>query len=124
MIHRQRLNVLPSAARTATITSAKFNGRDICGLIIYVNVTVAGAGGGLTAEILGYDAAGNARRFFAATAPLTATGTAVYVLSPDDMVAAADVTQVAKLPVPFEWAYRTTVGNTDAFTYSVVVETF
>lgn len=124
MIHRQRLNALPSAARTATITSAKFNGRDMCGLIIYVNVTAAGAGGGLTAEILGYDAAGNARRFFAATAALAATGTAVYVLSPDDMVAAADVTQVVKLPVPFEWALRVTAANSDSYTYSVTVETF
>jgi hypothetical protein len=93
--------------------------------MIYLDVTAAGAGGGLTLSVVGYGAGVATSAVLTATAAVATTGQRLYVLCPDgSMSAAHGVTQVANLPVPFEYSVNIAVGNADIYTYSVKVETF
>lgn len=125
MIDRRSYTEYASAARTTAQTGTKRDGRFVRGLIIYLDITAAGAGGGLTVSVKGFSGEGTAVSFFTAAAAAAAIGRFTYVLAPDDMATTnSGVTLAVKMPVPFEYRVDVAVGNADSYTYSVKVETF
>lgn len=124
MIDRRSYTEYASAARTAAPTSVKRDGRFVRGLTIYLDITALTATGTLTVSVNGYTLTPTAVAFMTAAAAAGATGRFVYILAPEDMAAGAGVTQVTKLPVPFEYTVEVAHGNGVSITYSVKVETF
>lgn len=125
MIDRRSYTEYASAARTTAQTGTKRDGRNVRGLIIYLDITAAGAGGGLTVSVKGFSGENTAVAFMTAAAAAAAIGRFTYVLAPDDMVVTnSGVTLAVKMPVPFEYRVDVAVGNSDSYTYSIKVETF
>ncbi len=125
MATRTRMTVLPLAARTATNASPQLTEDCAKSIAIIVNVTAASATGGLTVQLRGYDAEGNAIVFWAAGAALTTTGRRVYLLSPATLSAAANgITAVSSVVLPQLFDINVSHGDSSSYTYSVLVEIF
>jgi hypothetical protein len=112
--------LIASAARTATNYSATQDNRSSTGLILAVNITVAGTGG-ITPEIELYDPASSAWRSLAVFSQLTGTGPALLLLS--QAVAATiggDLAEHEIAPLPqVEWRLKLTHADGSSWTYSV-----
>lgn len=124
MIDRRSYTEYASAARITAPTSVKRDGRYVRGLIIYLDITVLTATGTLTVSVNGFTLTPTAVAFMTAAAAAGAVGRFVYILAPEDVAAGAGVTQVTKLPVPFEYTVEVAPGPAVSITYSVKVETF
>ncbi len=127
MIDRQRIDVFPLLARTTDPASVKVDARCISGIIIYLSVTARGAAsGGLTPRISGRDAVGNKIAFWTAAAALaTASGQAVYIISPHTLSAASGpITEVLQRPIPREFFVDVAHGDSTSYTYALTIETY
>ena len=108
---------LPSAARTATATSDVFTNTGAKGVVVYLNVTAAGAGGGLSVRVKGVDPVSRAAlEINADPTDVTATGLTTYVIYPG---ASAGATQSTSGVLPRVWNVVVNAANTDSYTYSV-----
>lgn len=116
----QEVTALASAARTATTNSSDLTNPGARGVILTLDVTAIVDTPSITLNIsyrspLG----GNYEKLFSAAAAVTATGVHTYVLYPGDVVAADDVVEVGKLPLPRTWRVEMTHADADSITYSV-----
>lgn len=112
--------LLASAARTASVASAIQTNYNSNKLIVYLNVEVAGATGGLTLHVRGINPInGRTNRLNPAPAAVTAVGDYVYELSLGASGIGADVAQRTSGALPRTWDVA--VYHTDAasYTYSV-----
>jgi hypothetical protein len=111
-------DLLPSAARTATATSAEqVNQEDYAGLLVVFDITVLTAGASLVAKIQGKDPAGSGNWYdIISSAAKTAVGTSVLEISPE-LTAAANV--VANDHAPHNWRVVVTPADAKSVTYSV-----
>lgn len=108
---------LASAARTATATSETFVNTEHKGIVVYLRVTAAGAGGGLSVRVRGIDPVSKAAlEINADPTDVTATGTTTYVIYPG---ASAGATQSTSGILPRNWDIVVNAANTDSYTYSV-----
>ena len=116
----QEITLLASAARTATASSADITNLGYRGVMLTLDVTVDPAGASIELSIEYKEpVAGNYETLFSAAAAVTAVGTHTYVLYPGDIVAADDVVEVGKLPLPATWRVTITHADADSMTYSV-----
>jgi hypothetical protein len=122
---KTRRTLLPSAARTATTTSAISKDAGQQCIRVYLSITAASGSGGLTVFIRGYDlASGVAAKMNAGAAAILATGIYVYELMPNDAAAVGDVKETVGRPLPCAWDVQVTHGDSSSYTYSVGVEVF
>lgn len=118
----QELTILPSAARTATTSSADFTNYSNKGIQIILKVTVAVAGtGGLQAVIQGKDpVSGTYYNLTAAPTAVVATGFKVYELGPNSSTAGAgDITVRSAGILPRTFRVTVTAGDGTSYTYSI-----
>lgn len=108
---------LASAARTATATSDTFTNTEHKGIVVYLRVTAAGAGGGLSVRVRGIDPVSRAAlEINADPTDVTATGTTTYVIYPG---ASAGATQSTSGVLPRLFDIVVNAANSDSYTYSV-----
>jgi hypothetical protein len=112
--------LLPSAARTATTSSAVQMNTNARGVIVTLNVTAASGTGGLTLRIQGVEpVTGNVYSINNAPTAVNATGLSAYVLYPG-ATASGSVAQVTGgVPLPKMWQVTVYVGDSSSYTYSV-----
>lgn len=111
------LIVLPSAARTATVTSADIVNRSFRGALLFLNVTVASGTGGLQVRWRYKDPiSGEYQYMNTAPTAITATGLAIYGLYP---AALANGNQMLNQILPRTWQVQVQHGNSSSYTYSV-----
>jgi len=116
----QEVTPLISAARTATAVSADLTNTGARGVMLTLDVTAIAASPSIVLEIEYKDpASGLYECLFSAAAAVVATGTHTYVLYPGDIVAAEDVVEVGKLPLPATWRVQVVHADADSITYSV-----
>lgn len=116
--------LLASAARTATVASAKQTDAREQYARVYLNVTVASGSGGLTPTFRGYDKLGNAVALSTGGAAVTATGTYVYEMMQSAATAAGNVKETVGRILPCVWDVQITHGDASGYTYSVSAEVF
>lgn len=118
MDHPQAIDVVvsPSASRTApALTPVQFQSQDAVGVIVVVDVTVAGTGS-ITPSIEGYDpASGKWYPILTGAAIVTAITTVLAVYP--GAVAVANLR--AELRLPRIWRVNIVHNNGNAITYSV-----
>jgi hypothetical protein len=122
---KTRRTLLPSAARTATTTSAIQKDAGQQCIRVYLNITVSVAGtGGLKVFVRGYDLTSGvpAQMNTGGAAAITATGIYVYELMPNASAAAGDVLETVGRVLPCVWDVQVTHGDGSSYTYSVGVE--
>lgn len=110
--------LLPSAARTATVSTpdqTNFNRR---GVEVIINTTVDGAAASVTPTIEGKDPASGEYYAILTGAAVAATGTVVLRVYPG-LAAVANVAVSAVLPRT--WRVTMTAADTDSLTYSIGV---
>ena len=108
---------LASGARTATATSEVFVNNEHKGIVVYLNVTAAGAGGGLSVRVRGIDPVSRtALEINADPTDVTATGTTTYAIYPGH---SAGATQSTSAVLPRLWDVVVNAANSDSYTYSV-----
>jgi hypothetical protein len=79
---------------------------------------------GLTLEVYGVDPISGAEfQLFQANDAVTATGTTVYAIHPNEPAAGNGVTQVSNRSLPRHFKVKTSVGDASEFTYTVVALT-
>ena len=116
----QEVTALTSAARTANSASADLINKGAKGVILTLDVSAIADTPSITLSINYKDpVSGNYETLFSAAAAVTATGTHTYVLYPGDVVAADDVVEVGKLPLPRTWQVAIAHLDADSITYSV-----
>lgn len=112
----QDLTVLPSAARTATTSSADQINRNGRGVMVFLNITAASGTGGLTIKIQGKDpVSGNYISIYTAGSAATATGTFPAVVYPG----VGTTISGASDPLPATWRVQVQHGDASNYTYSV-----
>jgi hypothetical protein len=119
-------SLLVSAARTAS-TSCVVQGdavQQYCRL--YLNVTAAGGGLGITVVIRGYDMISGAAVAITpgGTAITAATGLYIYELVPSPNVAAGAVMWSVGRLLPVQWDAQVIHGDGASWTYSLSCEVF
>lgn len=113
------IELLASAARTATITSPTQVNTLYRGLIIYLNITAASGTGGLTPNLMAIDQESGATVAIGAIGSAkTATGLFVYVVYPATGLAVVDGGALV-YPLPSNWAVKIAHGDSSSYTYSV-----
>lgn len=116
----QEVTLLTSAARTSDAFSAdqtNYGGR---GVMLTLDATAITDTPSITLSIEYKDpVSGKYETLFSAATPVAAVGTHTYLLYPGDVVAANDVVEVGKLPLPATWRLYVTAGDADSITYSV-----
>lgn len=115
-------SILTSAARTTTQTGADITNYNFRGLILFVNVTVNGAGGSITPSIDIKDSVSAAyQKIWTAAAAITTTGLFTYVLGLDAAAPAGYTESVLRY---IGRTFRTviTANNANAVTYSVSLD--
>jgi hypothetical protein len=121
-----QITLLPSAARTATVASAKQQHFSCRAIRLYLNVTVAVAGtGGLQPIIRGYDlVSGTAAPLSTGGTAIVATGLYVYEMGLGLLSTAkvGNVEECQNRPAPVEWDVSITVGDATSYTYSLSAE--
>lgn len=111
--------LLASAARTATGNSTDQTNHNSSGVMVALNVTVAGVDGGLTLRIQWKDPiSGNYINLNAAPTTVTGTGTTVYAFGPG-ATTAGGVTQGTAGLLPRTWRISVVASNSTSYTYSV-----
>jgi len=116
----QEITLLGSAARTTSVQSDDQTNRGAKGIVLTVSVTSVTDTPSITLDIEYKDAvSGVYETLFSAAAAIVATGVHTYVLYPGDIVAADDVVEVGKLPLPRTWRINVTHADADSITYSV-----
>lgn len=116
----QEVTALASAARTANTASADLVNKGAKGVILTLHVTAITDTPSIILSINYKDPVGdNYETLFSAAAAVTATGVHTYILYPGDIVAADDVVEVGKLPLPRTWQVAIAHADTDSITYSV-----
>ncbi len=116
----QSLTLLTSAARTATTESSDQTNYEARGVILTLDATAISSTPSVVLSIEHKcPVSGEYETLFTASAAVTAVGTHTYVLYPGDVVAADDVTEVGKLPLPRTWRAVVTHGDSNSITYSV-----
>lgn len=114
------LNILGSAARTATTISADLDNRFAKGVLITLDVTAAVATPSITLSVEVKDeVSGKYETIFTASAAVTGVGTHSYLIYPRAGAAAGDIVEVAGFPLPKTWRVKVTHADADSITYSV-----
>ena len=117
--------ILPSAARTATVTSIEFENIANRGLMLLIDVTAAAAGPpSVVASIRAYDYL-TAKNFPVATfTAFTAVGQYVKMLYPAAVKTIAEANlEIQGLPFPAIYVVRLAHADTVSMTYSVTGHT-
>lgn len=123
ILHKDRFNLLPSAARTATTTSAQARmAKRHTGAIVYMNVSAASGTGGVKAQLRCYDTLGNPYAMHGGGTAKTATGKYAYIVYPGGAAAAGDIMDVSNVPMGEQFDVLVTHGDGSSYTYSVDVE--
>jgi hypothetical protein len=111
---------IPSlASRTATVNSADQQAYFARGVYVVLKVTEITDTPSIVLKIQGKLINGDYMTLLTAGA-VTGTGTYVYLLHPDAVVAAEDVTQVVNFPIPLNWRVSVEHGDADAIVYTVM----
>lgn len=122
-LQKDRSTVLSSAARTASTASPqKSLIKRHTGIIVYLSVTAASGTGGLKVQVRGYDSFGNVYALNGGGTAKTAVGRYCYILFPGGGAAAADVADIANVPVPQQFDIYVVHADGSSYTYSVDVE--
>lgn len=116
MSTNSNLRLLALAARTGASKSETYSNPDYKGLHLLINVTVAGASGGITPTIQGYDDFTQTYYDLLVGPAITTTGTKVLKIYPG---IATVVGGAANDFLPQKWRVSMAVGDTSSFTYSV-----
>ncbi|TAK22546.1 MAG: hypothetical protein EPO26_10845 [Chloroflexota bacterium] len=116
--------LLASAARAATTATAAQTNHNAQGLIVFLNITIAGASGGLTTQIIAVDPVGAGSTILLQSGLISATGLYAYELRPGADTAALGggsgnltVRNSGSLPRTFKVQIAHTLA--DSWTYSV-----
>lgn len=118
----RKIEILSSAARTATVNSAKIFTPNVENVIIFVDVTVVpGSAPSTTIDIMvdspWPSSSPQADQFSILTsAAIVAVGNTILYAGPG-IEAAANV--ATSKPVPAEWSVKATHGNANSMTYSI-----
>jgi hypothetical protein len=116
----QEFTVLPSAARTATVSSATFTNPNARGMYLVLNVTVASGTGGLQVKWTLLDpVSGAASSISAAPTAIIATGVSKYLLYPGAVSLNANMNQLVALNLPRTWRADVIAGDASSYTYSL-----
>lgn len=114
------VTLLASLARTADVTQA-FTNQQYRGIILVLDVTVAGAGPpafSVTPNVRTKDEAGNYDNIlWTAAAAVTAVGQYQYIIYP--AASGGNATEVDGIPLPGEWQLFMDHANATSGTYSV-----
>ena len=121
---KREITLLSSAARTAAPTVADQKLYEVnlnCkGVMVIVDVTATADTPSITPAIEGKDpVSGKYFSLLTASAALTTTGTAVYLVYPGVGTAGDGITQVAGFVLPSTWRVSVAHGDADSITYSV-----
>ena len=111
--------VFASAARTATVSSSKFEGAGARTLTVAIDATAIAATPSVVFTIERYNPVGDDWTTVLASAAVTAAGNTVLVVDPAITVVA---NATASTSVPFTWRVTATHGDADSITYSVYAE--
>ena len=111
--------VFASAARTATVSSSKFEGSGAQTLTVAIDATAVAATPSVVFTIERYNPIADDWTAVLASAAVTAVGNTVLVVDPSITVVA---NATASTSVPFTWRVTATAGDADALTYSVYAE--
>lgn len=116
----QEVTPLASDERTSDEASDDLTNYGARGVMLTLDVTAITDTPSITLKIQYKDpVGGNYEDLFSAAAAVTAVGVHTYVLYPGDVVAADDVVEVGKLPLPATWRVYIVHADADAITYSV-----
>lgn len=114
--------LLPSAARTATATSATMKNFTARGVFVGIVVTAATTGG-LTLRIRGLDTISGDNYTLGSYTQITATGRYGFILYPGAVTAAlagsGTVQTIGTAFLPRQWYIDVTAGDASSWTYSV-----
>lgn len=112
-------DVLPSAARTASVNSPSFPGVGGRTLTVIIDATASAATPSVVFTIERYNPVGGDWTAVLASAAVTGAGNTVLVVGPG-VTAVANA--AANTSVPFTWRVTATAGDADSLTYSVYAE--
>lgn len=114
--HNERIKVLPSAARTASVNSDDQENIEGRGVKLVVDVTAVTATPSITVTIQGKDHVSGKYYDILESAAITATGTTVLTVFPG---IAATANEAASDVLPRDWRVEVTHADTDSITYSI-----
>jgi hypothetical protein len=120
-----QIGLLESAARTATVASAKQQHFSARAIRLYLNITVASGTGGLQPIIRGYDLiSGTAVNLSTGGTAIVATGCYVYELGLGLLSTAkqGNIEECQNRPAPVQWDVSVAVGDASSYTYSLSAE--
>ncbi|MBW3622702.1 MAG: hypothetical protein KY468_04755 [Armatimonadetes bacterium] len=113
----QEGTALASAARTASTASSDLANASARGVLLFLDVTAAGATGGLTLRAQYKDpVSGRYVDINAAPAAVTTASTTAYVIYPGST---AGGTQATSAPLSKTWRINVAHGDASSYTYSV-----
>lgn len=117
----EELQVLASAARTATTASSMFTNRNARGIIVELNVTAASGTGGLTLHIQERLSVVIASAVNVAPTAITTTGIRYFVVYPGatETNKNAAIAQVVSQPLSRQWRILVLHGDASSYTYEV-----
>jgi len=119
MSKNQQVQVLPSAARTATTNSDDMRNARHKGVRVHINVTAADATPSVVFKIQGKDNLTGDYFDMLASAAVTATGDTYLRVSPGIAVTA---NQTANEQLPSWWRVVATHADADALTYEITAD--
>ncbi len=111
--------VFSSTARTATVSSSKFEGAGARTLTLALDVTADPGTASVVFTVERYNPVGNDWTTILTSAAITAVGNTVWVIDPAITVV-ANVT--ASTSVPFTWRVTATHADAESITYSLYAE--
>lgn len=110
------LEILSSAARTATVNSSDFNNNEYRGAQIVIDVTAVAATPSVVFSVEGYDDISGQYYSILDSAAITGTGTTVLTVYPG---ATASANVSTGNVIPATWRITATHADADSITYSV-----
>ena len=112
------MTLLASAERTASTLSPEQTNTNSKGLIVEINVTVAGTGTLIPQLVATVNS--QSHIFFVATTAISAVGKKMYMFYPGTLSAGmSELTETKSLIIPYKWQARIAHSDSSAWTYSV-----
>lgn len=113
------VQILASAARTATLNGADQVNHNAKGVIITLDVTAVTATPSITLRIQHKDNESSAYENLLIGAAVTAIGVHTYIVYPGVAAAAEDIVETIGFPLGRQWRVRVEHGDADSITYSI-----